>query len=180
MSWALPPEYTVLWVGVGSPQARELAREWTKRVAHTADFAARVFSASRRTDQIRAGGSEEETRTARKVVRATCFFDARIGGKRSQKPFSSLDQLAAAAGEDGRPAGEACPILRASVRGGSSDAPAVGVEGVADRVVAPASGVARVWLFQTRRQPRRLRNCAAVEAARITGRRRIGVDDERG
>ncbi len=48
------------------------------------------------------------------------------------------DQLAAAAGEDRRPTGEACSILLASVGGESSDAPSVCLDGTADRLVAPA------------------------------------------
>jgi len=53
------------------------------------------------------------------------------------------DQLAAAAGEDGRSAGEACPVLLASLGGEPSDAPPLRVDGMADRVVAPASGIGR-------------------------------------
>ena len=44
------------------------------------------------------------------------------------------DQFAAAAGE-------ACPILLASVGGEPSDAPPLRVDGTADRVAAPASGI---------------------------------------
>jgi hypothetical protein len=61
-------------------------------------------------------------------------------------------QLTAAAGEDGRPACEACPILLASVGGESSDAPAVCVEGAAGPVVAPARRIS--CLKHETRRPR--------------------------
>ena len=51
------------------------------------------------------------------------------------------DQLAAAAGEDGRAAGEARPLLLAPAGGESSEAPPVRVDGAADRVAALACRV---------------------------------------
>jgi hypothetical protein len=51
------------------------------------------------------------------------------------------DQLAAEAGEDRRPAGAARSLLLAAVGGEPSDAAALRVDGTADRVAAPASGV---------------------------------------
>jgi len=51
------------------------------------------------------------------------------------------DELAAAAGENGRSAGEACPILLALAGREPSDAPAVRGHAAPDRVVAPASGI---------------------------------------
>jgi AraC-like DNA-binding protein len=54
------------------------------------------------------------------------------------------EQLAAAAGEDGQAAGEACLILLAPVGGEPSDAPPFRVDGTADRVAAPASRIGQL------------------------------------
>jgi hypothetical protein len=51
------------------------------------------------------------------------------------------DQLVAAAGEDGRATGEARPILLAAAGGEPSDAPPLRVDGTADQVVGPATGI---------------------------------------
>jgi Transposase DDE domain group 1 len=53
------------------------------------------------------------------------------------------DQPIAAAGEDGRPVGEACPTLLALAGGEPPDAPPLRVEGAADRILARANGIGR-------------------------------------
>ena len=83
------------------------------------------------------------------------------------------DQLAAAAGEDGRPAGEACPILLASVGGESSDAPAVCVDGAADRVVAPARRIER-----PKREGHQRRDCGGRKSVGDIGQPRVGSDPQ--
>ena len=53
------------------------------------------------------------------------------------------DQLAAAAGEDRRPVGEARPVLLAAVSGRSSDAAGVRIDFAKDLGVAPADWIGR-------------------------------------
>src|ERR1019366_69665 len=53
------------------------------------------------------------------------------------------DQLAAAAGEDGRTAGEACPLLLAIVGGRTSDAAAVRGDAGADRQAVASDGITK-------------------------------------
>ncbi len=51
------------------------------------------------------------------------------------------DELAAAVGEDGRAAGETCPVLLAGAGGEPSDSAAVRGHGAADRVAVATGGL---------------------------------------
>ena len=128
---------------------------------------------SRAVDQGRQAGGEDDTAELSPIPVERGASVAECDRLQSGEPVAAAgaaeedrqvvgDELATAAGENRRPAGEACPILLASVGREPSDATALRVDAPADRAAALASGVV---------QPPERRRTPATEQGREKCRR---------
>jgi hypothetical protein len=75
---------------------------------------------------------------------------AAVGAAQENRPLVA-DELAAAVSEDGRTAGETCPLLLAFSGGRTSDAAAVRVDAGPDRAATDTNGIASWWPGQSRK-----------------------------
>jgi len=81
------------------------------------------------------------------------------------------DELAAAVGQDGRAAGETCPLLLAAVGRGASDSEAVRKDAENDRGAAAAGRVAN-------QERQRIERSEVIQSGRVSAARQVGGEKQ--